>query len=332
VATRFLARPLSSTPRARRAVLPVALPVALAVATALALGGCTPSPGADPGASTSPAPEPPAASPASPTPTPTPITVDPAFTALETQYGARLGVIAIDTGTGASVEWRADDRFAYASTHKALSAAALLDEVGVAGLTEAIAISADDLVTYSPVTELHVGSTLTLGELAAAAAQQSDNTAANLIMERLGGPASFDALLEAQGDAVTEVARLEPEMTEATPGDTRDTTTPRAFADDLRTYALGEVLTPNERETLVGWMTGSTTGNTLIRAGVPAGWTVADKSGAARYGTRNDIAVIWPPDGAPIVMAVMSSRDAEDAVRNDQLIADAARTAVDLLR
>jgi len=328
VATRFFARPLSSTPHSGR----VARPVALAVAAALALGGCAPSPGADPGASISPAPEPPAASPASPTSTPTPITADPAFTALETQYGARLGVIAIDTGTGASVEWRADDRFAYASTHKALSAAALLDEVGVAGLTEAIAISEDDLVTYSPVTEVHVGSTLTLGELAAAAVQQSDNTAANLIMERLGGPASFDALLEAQGDAVTEVARLEPEMTEATPGDTRDTTTPRAFADDLRTYALGEVLTPTERETLIGWMTGSTTGDTLIRAGVPTGWTVADKSGAARYGTRNDIAVIWRPDGAPIVMAVMSSRDAEDAVRNDQLIADAARTAVDLLR
>ena len=259
------------------------------------------------------------------------MTADPAFTALETQYGARLGVFAIATGTGATVEWRADDRFAYASTHKALSAAALLDEVGVAGLAETIAISANDLVTYSPVTELHVGSTLTLGALAAAAVQQSDNTAANFIMERLGGPAGFDALLEAQGDAVTEVTRVEPQMTEATPGDTRDTTTPRAFAENLQTYALGEVLNPNERETLIGWMTGSPTGDTLIRAGVPDGWTVADKSGAARYGTRNDIAILWPPDGAPVVMAVMSSKDSEDADRNDQLIADAARTAIDLL-
>jgi beta-lactamase class A len=76
----------------------------------------------------------------------------------------------------------------------------------------------------------------------------------------------------------------------------------------------------------------STTGDTLIRAGVPKNWEVADKSGAGLYGTRNDIAIIWPPKGDPIVIAVLSSRDKKDAEYNDKLIAQATKVALDALK
>jgi beta-lactamase class A len=316
---------------------------AAAVAVSLTLAGCVNSPD---GESPSSAASAPASTAASPTPTAAAESAtaqaDQAFAALETEYDARLGIFAIDTGTGTTLLWRADDRFAYASTHKALSAAALLDEVGVLGLAESVPIDAADIVSYSPTTEQFVGGTMTLGELAAAAVQQSDNTAANLVMERLGGPGAFGSTLKELGDTVTDVARLEPALNEATPGDTRDTTTPRAFAGNLRAYMLGGTLGDDELSTLTGWMTESNLGDTLVRAGVPTDWIVADKSGSGGYGTRNDIAVLWPPSGAPLVMAVFSSRDSigsdanpnasADADSTDELIARAARHVVDALR
>ncbi|OUD94385.1 Beta-lactamase AST-1 precursor [Clavibacter michiganensis subsp. michiganensis] len=146
---------------------------------------------------------------------------------------------AVDTGTGAEVSWRADERFAYASTIKAPLAAALLDRVGIAGMDRAVPIEAADILSYAPVTETRVGGTMTLRELAEAAMTRSDNTAANLLLEALGGPAELDAALTALGDDTTVVSRTEPDLNEATPGDDRDTTTPRAAAL-LRAYALGD--------------------------------------------------------------------------------------------
>jgi beta-lactamase class A len=233
-------------------------------------------------------------------------------------------VFVLDTATGTELSWRADERFAYASTHKALTAGALLQQVGIAGLEETVVIESGDPVGHSPVTELRIGTQMTFGELAAAAVQESDNGAANRLFERLGGPAAFGATLQGLGDEVSNV--------EAVPGDVRDTSSPRAFATDLRAYTLGSVLTATEQNMLIGWMSNSTTGDTLIRAGAPDGWTFADKSGAGGYGTRNNIAVLWPPAGSPhtgpLVMAVMSSRGSADADYDDQLIADATAAAL----
>jgi beta-lactamase class A len=120
-------------------------------------------------------------------------------------------------------------------------------------------------------------------------------------------------------------------MSEFVPGDDRDTSTPRAFATDLRAYALGDALSDDDRALLTGWLRGNTTGAALIRAGVPDGWEVGDKTGNGTYGTRNDIAVLWPPDRAPLVLAIMSSRDEQDAEHDDALIARAAEVAVDAL-
>ncbi|MER7591283.1 class A beta-lactamase [Micromonospora sp. NPDC127501] len=250
------------------------------------------------------------------------------FRRLEEQFGARLGIYAVDTGTGRTVEYRADDRFAYASTWKALAAAEVLDGTTDAQLDRVVRYSARDLVAHSPVTEKHVGEGMSLRALADAAVRYSDNTAGNLLLRHLGGPAGFEAKLRALGDTVTDVARYETALNEGTPGDKRDTSTARTLAGDLRAYTVGVALQPADRDVLIGWLRGNTTGAALVRAGVPAGWVVGDKTGTGGYGTRNDIAVIWPPDRAPIVLALLSSRDKKDATPDDAVIAQATRVVV----
>ncbi len=250
------------------------------------------------------------------------------FRRLEKRFDARLGVYAIDTGTGATVRYRADERFAYTSTFKALAAAEVLDETTDAELDRLVRYTADDLVTYSPITEQHVDDGMTLRAIADAAVRYSDNTAGNLLLRHLGGPQGFEKELREIGDKVTDPARYETALNEARPGDRRDTSTARALAEDLRAYAVADALEPGDRDVLNGWLRGNTTGGELIRAGVPDGWVVGDKTGAGGYGTRNDIAVLWPPDRAPIVLAVLSSRDEKDAGYDNALIARATEVVI----
>ena len=271
---------------------------------------------------------------AAPTPSPTASTppYDAAFAALEAEFGSRIGVYAIDTGSDDEIAYRADERFAYASTFKALAAAAVLQKNDIADLDRVVTFSSDELITHSPVTELHVESGMTLGELAEAAVRVSDNTAGNLLLEELDGPAGFTTALRAVGDDVTQAVRWEAGLNDGVPGDPRDTTSPRAFATDLREFALGDTLTSEKRELLVDWMSGNATGDTLIRAGVPADWTVADKSGSGGYGVRNNIAVVWPPGREPIVLAVLTTRDSPDATRDDAVVARAASIVAESLK
>ena len=281
----------------------------------LGAAACSSSGGAVPRAATS-------ASASAPEPDPA---VAEELARLEEQYDARLGVHAVDTGSGRTVSHRPDERFAYASTIKALAAGALLARTSPEDLRRSVPIEAADLTgAYSPVTGAEVGGSLTLAELCDAAVRFSDNTALNLLLRELGGPAGLDAALEQVGDDVTQVSRTEPELNSAVPGDPRDTTTPRALATTLRAYAVdGAGVEPEDREQLSDWLRRNTTGDALVRAGVPDDWVVGDKTGSGAYGTRNDVAVLTPPGRAPIVLAVMSSRAAQDAEHDDALIAAA---------
>jgi beta-lactamase class A len=247
---------------------------------------------------------------------------------LEVELGVRLGVYVLDTGTGLEVAHRADERFAYASAHKALSAGAVLARTTDAELDRPVAFTAADLVPYSPVTAQRLETGMTLREVAEAAVTVSDNTAANLLLAELGGPEGFEQALRDLGDDVTQVDRLEPELNEAAPGDDRDTSTPRAMATSLRSYVLGDALAEDDRRTLTDWLLASTTGAGLVRAGVPDGWRVGDKSGSGGFGTRNDIAVVWPPDREPLVVAVMSSSDVPGDRAEDETVARATEAAL----
>ena len=240
----------------------------------------------------------------------------------------RLRACSLAGPTGATATYRANERFAYCSTFKALAAAALLDETTDAELDQVVRYSAEDLVTYSPITERHVDEGMTLRAIGDAAVRYSDNSAANLVLRRLGGPQGLKGQLRELGDRVTEPSRWETSLNQATPGDSRDTSTPRALAEDLRAYAVDDALDPADRDLLNGWLRDNTTGDELIRAGVPDGWVVGDKTGSGGYGTRNDIAVIRPPGRAPIVLAVLSSRQEEEADYDDGLIAEAAELVV----
>lgn len=254
------------------------------------------------------------------------------FAQLENKFGAKVGVYALDTGTNQSIKYRSEDRFAFTSTFKALAAASLLQHNSLEELKKVVSFTEDDLVTYSPITEKHVDTGMTLLELGEAAVRSSDNTAGNLLYEALGGPKGFEKNLRKTGDTVTKVNRLEPDLNEAAPGDTRDTSTPKALASDLQAFAVGDLLPDDKRELFKGWLKGNATGDKLIRAGAPKGWKVGDKSGAGSYGTRNDIAVVWPPNREPIVMAIMSRHKAKDAKYDDALIAQAAKITLNALK
>nr|WP_131849246.1 class A beta-lactamase [Baia soyae] len=256
--------------------------------------------------------------------------VNQTFTDLEKKFDARLGVYAIDTGTGRSVTHRSDERFAYASTFKTLIVGMLLKQKSVDQLNELITYTKEDVTRsgYAPITEKHIDTGMTLKELCDATLRYSDNAALNLILEKIGGPTVARKELMRIGDYTTKPFRFEPELNEATPGDIRDTSTPKALATSLKAFTLGNVLQADKRDMLIDWMKRNTTGDKLIRAGVPAGWVVGDKTGSGGYGTRNDIAIVWPPNRAPIVIAVLSSRDKKDATYNEELIAQATKEVI----
>ncbi|RQR24954.1 PenA family class A beta-lactamase [Burkholderia sp. Bp9143] len=252
------------------------------------------------------------------------------FAALERAAGGRLGVCAIDTASGRRAQHRADERFPFCSTFKAmLSAAVLAQSVERPGLLQQrVTVAQSDLVNYSPVSGKHVGTGMTVAELCEAAIQYSDNSAANLAMKLIGGPAAVTAYARSIGDDAFRLDRWETELNTALPGDLRDTTTPAAMAASMRVLTLGDALPPAQRAQLVAWLRGNKVGDKRIRAGVPAGWQVADKTGTGDYGTTNDAGVIWPRSRAPIVLVVYYTQARADAKAKDDVIAAAARIAV----
>ncbi|MDA1679841.1 class A beta-lactamase BlaIII [Bacillus cereus group sp. TH152-1LC] len=254
------------------------------------------------------------------------------FAKLEKEYDAKLGIYALDTGTNQTVAYHSDNRFAFASTSKSLAVGALLRKNSLEALDQRITYTHEDLSNYNPITEKHVDTGMTLKELADASVRYSDSTAHNLILKQLGGPSEFEKILREMGDTVTTSERFEPELNEVHPGETHDTSTPEAIAKTLQSFTLGTALPTEKRELLVDWMKRNTTGDKLIRAGVPKGWEVADKTGAGSYGTRNDIAIIWPPNQKPIVLAILSNHDKEDAKYDDKLIADATKVVLNTLK
>jgi beta-lactamase class A len=227
-----------------------------------------------------------------------------AFAQLEKTNGGRLGVAVLDTATGERSGYRADERFPMCSTFKFLLAAAVLKRVDGhrEALDRAVAIPSK-LLFNSPLTEPHAGATMTVAALCQAILTRSDNTAANLLLETIGGPSGITSFSHSLGDTVTRLDRIETSLNESLAGDPRDTTSPTAMADDLKSVLLGNVLSQRSRDKLALWMEASLTGLERLRAKLPASWRVADKTGANGEHTSNDIAVIWPAGKSPIIVA-----------------------------
>nr|WP_040834131.1 class A beta-lactamase [Nocardia brevicatena] len=255
------------------------------------------------------------------------------FTDLEAEHGARLGLFAIDTADGHSVAYRDGERFPMASTFKGLACGALLHEHPLSSgfFDRTIHYPRTDLVENSPVTEKHADTGMTVAALCDAAITVSDNTAGNQILKLLGGPAGFTAFLRTLGDNISRLDRWETELNTAIPGDERDTTTPAALAADYRTLVVGDSLAEPERAQLTSWLVASTTGGNRIRAGLPADWTVGNKTGSPAYGSALDVAIAWPPGRAPVVITVLTTKSEQDAEPDNALVAAAARAAVEAL-
>ncbi|MYT73611.1 MULTISPECIES: class A beta-lactamase [unclassified Streptomyces] len=257
-----------------------------------------------------------------------------AFARLERTYRAHLGLYAIDTGNGREVTWNDKRRFSYNSTVKSFLAAAVLKKNGSDGMDRVLHYDRADVIANSPVSEKHVDTGMSLRALCDAAVRYSDNTAANVLFKDMGGPGRLGTFLKEElDDRVTRTDRVEPFLSQWTPGERRDTSTPRQMAGDLRDLVLGDTLPTAERRQLTTWLRNNTTGDTTIRAGVPKGWVVGDKTGTGfYYGARDDIAVVWPPGRKPLVMAILTYRDgAKDTEADDKLLADAAKAAVTAL-
>lgn len=248
---------------------------------------------------------------------------------LERQSGGTVGVAILDTGTGVVRGHRLDEAFPLCSTHKVLSAAFVLARAaaGTDRLDRRIAYGPEAILPYAPVTRLHVGAGMTLAALCEAAVTVSDNTAANLLLASFGGPAALTAYLRSLGDTVTRLDRTEPTLNEATPGDLRDTTTPRAMAALVRMFVLGPALPEASRGRLADWMANCRTGLGKIRAGVPVEWRVGDKTGSGNRNASNDVAVLWRPGRPPLVVTAYTIDTAGDDAARDALLAGVGRIA-----
>ncbi|MEU9386533.1 class A beta-lactamase [Streptomyces sp. NPDC048279] len=257
------------------------------------------------------------------------------FRALERAHGARLGVFAWDTGSGARVRHRSGELFPMCSAFKTLAVSAVLRDLEESVLGETVHYDQSDIdrAGGAPVTGRpeNLAAGMTVARLCDAAITYSDNTAANLLLERLGGPVAVTRLCRSIGDRVTRLDRWEPELNSAEPGRVTDTTSPEAIGTSYAKLAVGNALDRVDRRRLTGWLLANTTGGERIRAGLPAHWTVGDKTGTGAYGTANDVAIAWPPGRAPVVVAVLSTHTDPAAQADSALVKEAAAMVVDTL-
>jgi beta-lactamase class A len=221
------------------------------------------------------------------------------------------------------------------STFKLALAGAVLARVdaGKESLERTVAYTSTDLLSYAPITrERAKEGSMTVGALCAAAVEVSDNTAANLLLRTLGGPAEFTRYLRSLGDEVTRLDRDEPTLNTNEPGDARDTTTPDAMLATMNALLLGGALSPASRLQLQAWLVASTTGAARLRAGVPPSWRVGDKTGTGANGATNDLAILWPPGRSPILIAAYSTGAKGSDDERNALLAEVARIVLGAMK
>lgn len=258
--------------------------------------------------------------------------IDAQLAKIEASVKGRLGVAILDTKTGTFYGRRENERFPLCSTFKVLAAALVLDRVdhGQEQLDRRVAFAKKDVVPYSPITQSRAGTKgMTLSELSAAAMTHSDNTAANLMLKSFGGPKALTQYLRSLGDKATRIDRVEPVLNDVKGGDLRDTTTPRAITYTLQRILLGNILSKSSEQQLVAWLTSNTTGDKRLKAGLPEGWRIGDKTGTCN-GATNDVAIIWPPDHPPVIIAAYLADAKTSRAQREAALADVARAAAAL--
>lgn len=247
------------------------------------------------------------------------------LTTLEKSFDGKIGIYAIDTNDNQNIGYRSDERFPVQSTCKLIGVAALLKQSNTDKdlLKQKINYTKNDLIFWCPITKKYLENGMALTALAEAAMTYSDNAAMNLIMKKLGGPKSVTSFANTIDNKTFNIEHYEGDLN-SNPNDNHDTSTPKDMAISLQKLTLGDVLSPSIRTQLVTWMRNNTTGNKRIRAGAPIGWVVADKTGSGEYGIANDIGILWSPTCKPIVLAIYTVQNKQDAKSRDDVVASAA--------
>lgn len=253
---------------------------------------------------------------------------------LEKRYSARVGLSVIEPLSGKTFSYRGDERFAMCSTFKTYAVASVLHRFAATepGLMESIYIDPADVVANSPETDKAKGTTVTLGWVCEVALTHSDNTAGNYLLRKLGGPQAITDFARTIGDSMTRLDRWEPELNTAFRDDLRDTSTATALAGGYQGILLGKVLTGECRQMITGWMKANVTSGPRMRAGLPSGWTSADKTGAGDFATLNDVGVVWDTSGRPLVLSILTdtATGRVDAPRINELIANVTEVSLKL--
>lgn len=247
------------------------------------------------------------------------------LTTLERKHGGRLGVAVLDTGSGHRISYRGDERFLICSTFKLLLVAAVLGRVdrGEEQLDRRIVFDKDAVLGWAPVTGLNAGPPgMSVQDLCEAAVLMSDNTAANLLLQTIGGPAGLTAYARSLGDKRTRLDHLEP-LNNKQQGE-QDTTTPWSMLDDMQKVLLGDALSGASCERLSSWLMLNQTGAQTLRAGLPSDWRVGDKTGAATH-ANNDIAIVWPPRREPLLVAAYYMAGKIDTAERKSVLAEVGR-------
>ena len=239
---------------------------------------------------------------------------------IESRLGARIGVFVGDSASGWKWSHRETERFLMASTFKSLLCGAVLEQAdrGALTLIETVRVRGEEVHGHAPVTKDRIGQSMRIDDLCMATLDLSDNGAANLLIDRLGGPGEVTAFLRRIGDATTRLDRKEPELNTFVPGDPRDTTSPAAMAGSWKAMLLGNALSAESRARLTGWMSHGGVTGPLIRVHAPKDWAVSDRSGGGRHHTRNIVAMITPPGHAPYFVSIyLSDTPANWRTRNE---------------
>jgi beta-lactamase class A len=254
----------------------------------------------------------------------------PVLAAYERETGGRIGLYAENLSSGAKITWRADERFVMCSTFKASLAACVLARVdrGEDRLEDMVAYGNKDLLDYAPVAKQNLAAgAMSVADMCKAIVELSDNTCANLLLARAGGPDALTAFWRSAEDTVSRLDHNEPELNRSPPGDPHDTTTPAAMAGNLRRFLLGDVLSPASREHLTEWMVGCKTGNNRLRAGFPKDWKIGDKTGNNGKDAAGDIAMAWPNAGGPVLVCAYTQGGKPTALQFEAVFAEIGRMA-----
>jgi beta-lactamase class A len=247
---------------------------------------------------------------------------------IERRLGGRIGVSALDSGSGRRFDYRGGELFPMCSTFKLMLVACVLSRVdaGQEQLERVLSYGEADLLEYAPAAREHLKQGgMSIAALCGAAVSLSDNTAANLLLATIGGPAGLTRYCRGLGDKVTRLDRTEPELNSAIVGDPRDTTTPAAMLKDLQAVLLGPWLSSASRQQLTGWLVANQTGDRRLRAGLPSGWRAGDKTGTGRNGAVNDIAILWPPGREPVLVTAYTVESPASSAEHEAALADIGR-------